>query len=244
MNRRPEGVSEPQQPREPEQVRESEQPRQPDQARHPEQPREPEQVRRPEQAREPERAREPEQPREPERPRQPEQVEVSAEAAAPTGEKPEQPSQSRPVNRFGGPDPATFASSDLWEPVVKAPAAPDDWKPTEQHAPSEVSKPSPLFESPHEAAGPEPAAPRQAAASEGATQAVRQVAQPAQRSEAEEPAADADDELVWPEFDTGAPAATVAMKPASRTESGTSEQSNGAGSDDRGGQRDEAHEPA
>jgi hypothetical protein len=188
------------------------------------------------------------------------------EAAAPTPETPERPSASRPVNRFGGPDPSTFASSDLWEPVVKAPTAPDDWTPTEQHAPPEASKPSPLFESPHEGASspPEPAqqeptaapeaAPQQAAsqqapaqqaaAPEAATQAVRQVEERPRRPESEEPADDADDELVWPEFDTGAASATVAMKPAPRTKSGTSEQSNAAGSDDRGGQRDEAHEPA
>jgi hypothetical protein len=183
--------------------------------------------------------RAPEQQKPEQKPVEQKPVEQKPAEQKPADQKPveQKPVESRPANRFGGPDPATFASSDLWEPVIKSAEPQDDWKPAPRNAPAPTSKASPLFVSPHESAdqNPEPPAPEEPS-QEAAAPAEEPPTQ--ERSEPDEPADGDEDAFVWPEFDTAGP--TVAMKPAPAAKPAESERSGSAGSDER----NEAHEPA
>ena len=96
----------------------------------------------------------PEAQRPPERPRPP--------AGQPeAGRQPESTPAPRggPVRRFGGPDPANFASSELWAPVTPPADGPNRWLPADAgQAPGQVPGPSARGPEPRPPNGPRPPA--------------------------------------------------------------------------------------
>lgn len=95
----------------------------------------------------------------------------------------------RPVDRFSGPDPATFASSALWDPVTEIPAESERWLPAAGGA--IPATPDPVASEPGSPPAQAPVQPAaQAPVQGGSERAPRPTNRPT------------DDELEgWPDFD-------------------------------------------
>ncbi|WP_156934802.1 hypothetical protein [Pseudonocardia spinosispora] len=130
------------------------------------------------------------------KPAEPTPAEQTSVASAPAEPKSTSDSgASRPVNRFGGPDPATFASSELWAPVTPASDGPDKWLPAAaagSERPSSPDEGTPRSES------------RQGTGEPDDQPAPAQPAVPVDEQEPEDADAereDGDEEFGWPEFE-------------------------------------------
>jgi hypothetical protein len=152
---------------------------------------------------------------------------------------------ARPVNRFGGPDPSTFASSSLWDPVIPSAEVPNEWAPSPSRSPSAppvpVHEPSPLFR----ADKPDPAG--VADSGDQSTEADLDE-EPDPRAEQDEP--EGPGEFGWPEFDR-TPRADGGSRESGGRSAGSAVRSAGgdAGSDrpprpDRREGHERSHEPA
>jgi hypothetical protein len=173
----------------------------------------------------------------------------------------------RPVNRFSGPDPTTFASSALWDPVIPAGDGVNRWLPAAPSAPLG----SPATAGEDERPRDEPVEPHDQSV-ERTQEVVPERVEPdgrrvddsvertqevvAERVEPDGRRVDDEDEFCWPEFDESS---TVAFRPPDEPEPGVepdqdepgqhdgaehSDASRDDSSPDRRDDHERSHEPA